>query len=225
MCSVPLHAFYETFLVSREETEGRLLYDLGNGQWNRPRLRELLGSALFRSEPFQDFEIEHDFPNIGRRTMRLNARRVPRRDPQHRTVLLAVEDMTQRREIAEVRFQRLFETAKDGIVVIDAEAGTVQDVNAFFLDLTGFEREQFVGKTVSDAGALLELPQADEIISATQQAEIVRREDVELIGAQGRPLVVDVVANRYLVGTQPVIQLNIRDVGAASSSRKSARRK
>ena len=70
-------AFYETFLVSREETEGRFLYDLGNGQWNRPRLRELLGAALFRSEPFQDFEMEHDFPHIGRRTMRLNARRIP----------------------------------------------------------------------------------------------------------------------------------------------------
>ena len=78
-------AFYETFLVSREETEGRYLYDLGNGQWNQPRLRELLGWALFKSEPFQDFEIEHDFPHIGRRTMRLNARRIPQRDPQQRT--------------------------------------------------------------------------------------------------------------------------------------------
>src|SRR5581483_5462671 len=75
-------AFYEAFLVSREETEGRFLYDLGNGQWNRQRLRELLGSALFKNQAFHDFEVEHDFPHIGRRTMRLNGRRIPRRDPQ-----------------------------------------------------------------------------------------------------------------------------------------------
>ncbi|MEI9974806.1 MAG: PAS domain-containing protein [Ignavibacteriota bacterium] len=140
-------AFYETFLVSREETEGRLLYDLGNGQWNRPRLRELLGGALFRGEPFHDFEVEHDFPNIGLRTMRLNGRRIPRPDPQQRTLLLAIEDVTERREIAEIRYRRLFETAKDAIVVIDAETEIVQDVNAFFLGLTRMPRESFVGKT------------------------------------------------------------------------------
>ncbi len=98
-------AFYQTFLVSREETEGRLLYDLGSGQWNKPRLRELLGAALFRSEPFHDFEIEYEFPNIGRRLMRLNARQIPRRDPQQRTLLLAIEDVTERREVAEIRYQ------------------------------------------------------------------------------------------------------------------------
>ena len=140
-------AFYDAFLVSREETEGRFLYDLGNGQWNRSRLRELFGSALFKSEAFHDFEIEHDFPHIGRRTMRLNARRIPQRDPQRRTILLAMEDVTERREIAEIRFQRLFETAKDGMIVIDAETETVQDVNPFFsapdgLWARGFRRKK-----------------------------------------------------------------------------------
>ena len=68
-------AFYETFLVSREETEGRHLYDLGNGQWNQPRLRELLGCALFKSEPFQDYEVQHDCRTSVGAPMRLNARR------------------------------------------------------------------------------------------------------------------------------------------------------
>lgn len=205
-------AFYQTFLVSREETEGRLFYDLGNGQWNIARLRELLGGALFRSDPFHDFEVQHEFPNIGCRTMRLNARRIPRRDPQQRTLLLAIEDVTERREIAEIRFQRLFETAKDAIVVLDAEAGTVQDVNPFFLQLTGFGRDQFVGRPVSDAGALLALSQAEEIIPATQAAEIVRYDDIQIKAADGRIVPVEVVANRYMVGSQPVVQLNIRDI-------------
>lgn len=205
-------AFYQTFLVSREETEGRLLYDLGNGQWDRPRLRELLGIVLFRSEPFHDFEVEADFPHIGRRTMRLNAQRIPRRDPHQRTLLLAIEDITERREIAEIRFQRLFETAKDGIMVVEAESETVQDVNAFLLELTSFRREQLVGRSVVDAGALLGQPQVAEIVSATRDAEIVRYDDLPIRNAEGGTISVDIVANRYMVGTQPVVQLNIRDI-------------
>jgi two-component system CheB/CheR fusion protein len=212
--------YYDTFLVARDETEGRFLYDIGNGQWNRARLRELIGSALFRSEPFHDFEVEHDFPHIGRRTMRLSAQRIPQRNPQDRTVLLAIEDVTERREVAEIRFQRLFETAKDGIVVIDAEAQTVKDVNAFFLGLTGFQRHDFLGKTLGEVGALLGMAGAAQILQDTQTSEVVRLDDRKIITSSGEVLPVDIVANRYLVGTHPVVQLNIRDV---SPRRKAAR--
>ena len=139
-------AFFEIFQVSREETVGRLLYDLGNGQWNHPRLRELVGDALYKIEVFQDFEIQHDFPHLGKRTFRLNARRIPRQDPDQRRVLLAIEDVTKTREEAEVRYRRLFESAKDGIIVIDCESEKVTDVNPFWLNLTGYPREEFVGR-------------------------------------------------------------------------------
>ena len=213
-------SFYETFMVSREETEGRFLYDLGNGQWNQPRLRELLGGALFRSESFHDFELQHDFPYIGRRTMRLNARRIPQRDPKDRTLLLAIEDVTERREIAEIRFQRLFETAKDGIVVIDVETESVVDVNPYFLELTGFAREDLVGKTAGETGTLLGMPQAGEFIAATREAEIVRYDDVLLTTRDGQGISVEVVGNRYTVGSQPVIQLNVRDVSLRKKAAK-----
>ena len=216
-------AFYEAFLVSREETEGRFLYDLGNGQWNRPRLRELLGSTLFRSEAFHDFEVEHDFPHIGRRTMRLNARRIPSRDPQRRTILLAIEDVTERREIAEIRFRRLFETAKDGLIVVDAETETVQDVNPFFLHLTGFARENFVGKNVGEAGALLHLENAAAVVAQTKTSELARYDDLQITTRDGLLVSVEIVANRYMVGTQPVVQLNVRDISARKESEKALR--
>lgn len=211
-------AFYETFLVSRDETEERFLYDLGNGQWNRPRLRELLKCALFKSEPFQDFEIEHEFPHIGRRTMRLNARRIPRRDPQQRVALLAIEDVTERREIAEIRYQRLFETAKDGIVVIDVERETVQDVNPYFLQLTGYSREDFVGKPVGDAGRRLGVAEIGNVIEATCHSEVVRYEDIQITMRNSQRVSVEAIGNRYQVGSQPVIQLNVRDVSARKES-------
>ncbi len=216
-------AFYEAFLVSREETEGRFLYDLGSGQWNRQRLRELLGAALFKNEPFHDFEVEHDFPHIGRRTMRLNGRRIPRRDPQPRTLLLAIEDVTERREIAELRFQRLFETAKDGMVVIDGETETILDVNPFLLSLTGFAREDLVGKSIADAGALLHLDHIAAVMKETQKSEIVRYDDLQITRRSGDVAYVEIVANRYVAGTQPVVQLNVRDISARKEADRALR--
>src|SRR5580704_13010337 len=70
-------AFYRNFRASQEETEGRFVYELGNGQWDIPRLRTLLNLVLSNSHPIEEFEVEHAFPAIGRRNMLLNARRFP----------------------------------------------------------------------------------------------------------------------------------------------------
>lgn len=216
-------AFYDLFMASREETEGRFLYDLGNGQWNDPRLRELIGAALFRSEPFQDFELQHDFPHIGRRTMRLNGRRIPFPPAQRRVLLLSIEDLTERREMAEIRFQRLFETAKDGIVVIDVENDRIQDVNPFFLKMTDRKRDDLIGKSTAEAASLLALPMLSNVIAATSTAEIVRHETVSVSNRGGHPFCVDIIGNRYNVGSQPVIQLNVRDVSARQQGEKALR--
>ena len=212
-------AFYEAFLVTREESEGRFFYDLGNGQWNNPRLRELIGAALFRSEAFHDLEIEHEFPHIGRRTMRLNGRRITFPQPQHRMVLLSIEDVTERREIAEIRFHRLFETARDGIVVVDVERRTVQDVNPYLLQLTGYAHDDFM-KPLAEVAAMLGISEIAGIIEAAQDAEVVRHEDLQLRTRDGANVSVEIVGNLYRVGNRPVIQLNIRDI----TSRKQAAR-
>ena len=69
-------SFYRTFKVLRRWTEGRLIFEIGNRQWDIPRLRILLENILPAKQHFEDFEVEHDFPKIGRRTMLLNARRL-----------------------------------------------------------------------------------------------------------------------------------------------------
>src|SRR4030095_15366361 len=89
-------AFYQTFLVSAEETENRLIYELGNGQWDIPALRTLLEDVIPTSSVFNDFELEHAFPGIGRRVMLLNGRKL--RAGRHDDMLrLAMEDVTERR--------------------------------------------------------------------------------------------------------------------------------
>jgi chemotaxis protein methyltransferase CheR len=89
-------SFYETFKVKREETEGVLIYNLGNQQWDIPKLRELLEDILPHNSSFNDFEVEHDFETIGRKIMHLNARRFYRESKQTQMILLSIEDVTER---------------------------------------------------------------------------------------------------------------------------------
>jgi PAS domain S-box-containing protein len=92
-------AFFSTFGVSREETEGRFIYDLGNRQWDIPALRRLLEDVLKESKAFQDFEVVHDFPSLGRRVMLLDARKLWTEEEDSELILLAIEDITERKRI------------------------------------------------------------------------------------------------------------------------------
>jgi signal transduction histidine kinase/CheY-like chemotaxis protein len=93
-------AFYQTFQVSLEETEDRLIYELGNGQWDIPDLRTLLEDIVPKSSVFNDFQLEHDFPAIGRRVMLLNARKL-QAGHHGELLVLAMEDVTERRRAEE----------------------------------------------------------------------------------------------------------------------------
>ncbi len=93
--------FYETFRTVREQTEGRLIYDLGNGQWNIPKLRELLENILPAHSTFRDFEVTYEFEHVGRKVMLLNANEIFNPNAQARTILLAIEDVTDRKEAEE----------------------------------------------------------------------------------------------------------------------------
>jgi len=92
-------SFYDVFKVKPEETVGQLIYDLGNKQWDIPKLRELLETILPQKATFDNYEVEHDFATIGRRIMLLNARQIQRVLGKERIILLAIDDITARREI------------------------------------------------------------------------------------------------------------------------------
>ncbi|PKI15833.1 chemotaxis protein CheB [Colwellia sp. 12G3] len=91
-------SFYDLFKVKPEQTIGQLIYDLGNKQWDIPKLRELLEKILPEKTSFDNYEVEHDFASIGNRTMLLNARQIEQEKGQKRSILLAIEDITERKK-------------------------------------------------------------------------------------------------------------------------------
>jgi two-component sensor histidine kinase len=94
---VASRSFYRTFKVSQEETEGKFLFELGDGEWDIPKLRMLLGKIIPEHGTMEDYEVEHDFPALGHRTMCLNARQVFYKKGAHTTILLGIEDVTDKR--------------------------------------------------------------------------------------------------------------------------------
>lgn len=100
-------SFYLTFKVNADDTQGKLLYDLGAGQWDIPKLRLLLGKIVPEQGVMENYEVEHDFPGLGRRTMLLNARKVFDEKGSHTTILLGIEDVTEK---------RVLESEKDDLI-------------------------------------------------------------------------------------------------------------
>lgn len=96
-------AFYQDFKVTAKETEGKFIYDLGNHQWDIPKLRHLLEDILPQSTSFEHFEIEHDFRVIGKRIMRLNACRIYLKSNRERLIVLTIKDITEDKKIDGLR--------------------------------------------------------------------------------------------------------------------------
>jgi diguanylate cyclase (GGDEF)-like protein/PAS domain S-box-containing protein len=213
-------SFYRLFSAKPEETEGRLIYEVGDNEWDIPKLRELLQELLPLNASFSDFEVEHDFPKIGRRTMILNARRIHDGGSETRGILLAIEDITDRKRAeqektsSELRYRRLFETARDGILILDAETGQITDVNPFLIEMLGYSKSEFLGKKLWEIGAFIDARKSRDAYRELQKNGYIRYEDLPLETKTGKRMEVEFVSNMYVVGNERVIQCNVRDISA-----------
>ena len=143
-------SFYEVFKVNPEETVGQLIYNLGNKQWDIPKLRELLENILPRQATFDDYEVEHDFPSIGKRTMLLNARRIPDPPAKLKVILLAIEDITKRKKIEEcdIDLAAIVNTSVEGIIG-KTSGGDVVSWNKGAETIYGYTEKEMQGKNIS----------------------------------------------------------------------------
>src|SRR4051794_27118652 len=143
-------AFYQTFHVTPTETEGRLIYELGNGQWDIPDLRRLLEDIVPKSSVFDDFELEHTFPAIGRRVMLLNARKL-QAGHHGELLVLAMGDVTERKRAEEALLKAgalqsaIFNSANFSSIATD-EKGVIQIFNVGAERMLGYTAADVMNK-------------------------------------------------------------------------------
>jgi PAS domain S-box-containing protein len=152
-------SFYDFFKVKPEETVGRLIYNLGNKQWDIPKLRELLETILPQKASFDNYEVEHEFATIGRRVMLLNARQIQRAAGKEQIILLAIEDITERKQAesqreaalealrnSEENFRRSLEDSPLGVRIVTANGETIY-ANKMLLDIYGYANVEELNQT------------------------------------------------------------------------------
>ncbi|AMV73783.1 response receiver sensor diguanylate cyclase, PAS domain-containing [Desulfuromonas sp. DDH964] len=151
------HSFYETFKVTPEETISHFIYDIGNRQWDIPGLRVLVEEILPLDTVINDYEVEHDFPEIGRKTILLNARQIFREEIGSHIILLAMEDITKRkqleREIQTAReyAENIVETVREPLVVLGFDLKILTANHSFYATF-GVTPEKTVGHFIYDVG-------------------------------------------------------------------------
>jgi two-component system CheB/CheR fusion protein len=141
-------SFYDKFRVKQEDTEGVVLFDLGNKQWNITKLREVLNDIISKNKSFENFEVTHTFQGIGEKVMLLNAHLIVQKTNSEQLILLAIEDITERTETS--RYARsLIEASLDPLVTISIE-GKITDMNEATVNITGVTRKKLTGTDFFD---------------------------------------------------------------------------
>ncbi len=154
--------------------------------------------------------------------MLLNARRIPPGGKNPELILLAIEDITERKqmeaavEASEIRYRRLFEAAKDGILILNVSSAKIIDANPFMSDLLGYPREYFLEKEFWEIGLFQDIRASQAAFKELQKHRYLRYDDLPLKTNHGGQIAVELVSNLYQEDQTEVIQCNIRDISERS---------
>ncbi|MGZ8937989.1 MAG: PAS domain S-box protein [Limisphaerales bacterium] len=220
-------AFYNAFRVLPAEVVGRTIFELDHGHWNVPKLRELLNDILPRHSFFDNFEVSTQFQHIGHRTMLLNARSLTKTSGQPPMILLGIKDITEllhyQAELrqSELRFRRIFEASKDGILIINPETCKIMDANPSVSELLGYSREMLLGKRLFEIGVFKDENDCKAAYEVMHSKGFIRYNDLVVETQAGQRRELEFISNLYREGVADVIQCHIRDI----TERKLAERK
>ena len=228
-------SFYEVFKVNPKETVGQLIYDLGNNQWDIPKLRELLETILPQKATFDNYEVEHDFSDIGRRIMLLNARQIERASGKDRSILLAIEDITERREIekglektrkelettkisedaAREYAESIINTVREPLISLDQDLRVVSASRSFY-EVFKVNPKETVGQLIYDLGNnQWDIPKLRELLEniLPQKATFDNYEvEHDFSGIGRRIMLLNARQIQRVLGKERIILLAIEDI-------------
>ena len=210
-------SFHRIFESSASQTEGKDFAGLWGLERAEPALRPLLERMVREKAPIEDYDLALDL-GTGEKSLLLNARRVRLPGETQPVFLLAIEDVTERRaaelgiRTSEARYRRIFETAREGIWLMDARNGVLLDVNPFLEELLGWSKAEMVGKKPWDLGLYDDSAAARGRFEANLAGGLGFEQEVLLRTKSGERVVVEAVTNTYDLGGRLVTQANLRDV-------------
>jgi two-component system, chemotaxis family, CheB/CheR fusion protein len=220
-------SFYQTFQLSPDGVMGQPLYEVGGHEWNIPGLRALLGEILPGSAVMTDFEVEHEFAKIGRRTMLLNARILRRAGGRPDLILVAIDDVTERRHAeealrqSEARARAGVETAVDGIITID-ERGTVLSFNPAAEHIFRYAAAEVLGQNVkmlmADGDLASDLTIGEQRLTGIGHEVAGRRKD-------GTAFPMDLAVSEFNDGVARKFVATVRDITLRKQAEEQLRRR
>ncbi|MFA5143840.1 MAG: PAS domain S-box protein [Candidatus Omnitrophota bacterium] len=212
-------AFYINFKTVEKETIGRPLPDLGDKQWDIPKLLLLLKDILPEKKVVKDYEVEHKFEQIGERIMCLNACqvRVSKKIAgviEEELILLAIEDITERRRLeielkeSEERYRRAFETSRDGLLLVHKTKGDILNSNESIQGLLGYSHEELLKKKLWEIGVVKNDKDFQETLSRLEKDGVIHYEDTPVKTKKN----LSINTEAFLVNRAKVMQCNIRNI-------------
>lgn len=206
-------AFYRHFGVTQADTQERLLYELGSGQWNIPLLRMLLERVLSESKPFEDYEVKAVFDTIGARNMLLNARPIIRNGEETGLILLALEDVTDRTRAGEVqaRLAEIVEYSDDGIISTTLD-GTITTWNAGAERIFGPRPDEAIGMPLARLMPPAHADEEADVQARMRRGERIAHVEATFLNRDGRPVYLSVAisplrdANGAVIGISRVVR-------------------
>lgn len=206
-------AFYSLFGFDKDEVIGKTATELGI--ISEETTKKIMLSADKHGN-LTNAEADLRTKNGSIRHALLSSENIFLQDKKYRfTVVNNITDLKHANNavtVSETRYRRLFESAKDGILILDAETGMIADVNPFLVQLLGYSKEQFIKKTIWEIGLFKDIVANQDKFTELQQNEYVRYENLPLETAFGKRINVEFISNLYLVNERKVIQCNIRDI-------------
>ncbi len=204
-------AFFEAMGLPEHAAKGRSIFDISSGRFDTPHIHTLFEQLKRGAAELTDVEIEPKSRGGETRTLLINARRL-RSPDQEPLVLMALQDVTERKRAAEARYRRLFETARDGIVIVDAHTGDILDLNPFAEELLGYRRQELAGRKLWEVESIRDGTSMRGAIAQIRERGMLRFDKFQVRTKEGRDVELEVIATVHSEGERQAIQFNMRDV-------------